>query len=89
MGKKQDDWLQLFMIPGMGHCSGGAANSPNTFNKVGALETWREKGKAPDQLIGSNAQSGISRPLCAYPKTAKYKGTGDTKDAANFTCVAP
>ena len=29
-----------------------------------------------------------TRPLCAYPKFAKYKGTGSIEDAANFSCVA-
>jgi feruloyl esterase len=24
--------------------------------------------------------------LCAYPKVAKYKGSGDVEQAANFTC---
>lgn len=88
MGKKQDDWLRLFMVPGMGHCNGGAANSPNTFDRVGVLDAWREKGKTPEQMTGSNAQAGLSRPLCPYPQVAKYKGTGDTKDAANFVCAA-
>jgi len=27
-----------------------------------------------------------TRPLCPYPQTAQYKGTGDPNDAANFTC---
>jgi hypothetical protein len=27
--------------------------------------------------------------LCGYPQVAKYKGTGDTNDAANFTCSPP
>ena len=27
-----------------------------------------------------------SRPLCAYPLVAKYKGSGSTDEAANFTC---
>jgi len=31
----------------------------------------------------------MTRPLCPYPQLAKYKGAGDTNDAANFTCVAP
>jgi feruloyl esterase len=31
----------------------------------------------------------MTRPLCPYPQAAKYKGTGDTNDAANFTCAAP
>jgi len=30
----------------------------------------------------------MTRPICAYPKAAKYKGSGDTNDAANFTCAA-
>ena len=89
MGKKQDDWLRLFMIPGMGHCGGGATNSPNTFNTVGTLEAWRENGKAPDSMMGSNAAAGVTRPLCPYPQVAKYKGTGDTKVAENFVCAQP
>lgn len=28
-----------------------------------------------------------TRPLCAYPKQAKYRGTGSIDDARNFTCV--
>jgi feruloyl esterase len=28
----------------------------------------------------------MTRPLCAYPQAAKYKGKGDTNDAANFVC---
>jgi feruloyl esterase len=28
----------------------------------------------------------MTRPLCPYPAVAKYKGTGDTNDAANFAC---
>jgi feruloyl esterase len=29
----------------------------------------------------------MTRPICAYPKAPKYKGTGDTNDAASFTCA--
>jgi feruloyl esterase len=89
MGKKQDDWLRLFMVPGIGHCGGGAANSPNTFDSIGALDTWREKGKSPEFMTGSNAAAGVTRPLCPYPQIAKYKGTGDTKLAENFVCAQP
>jgi feruloyl esterase len=28
-----------------------------------------------------------TRPLCPYPKTAKWTGVGSTDDAANFVCV--
>ena len=30
----------------------------------------------------------MTRPLCPYPQVAKYKGSGDTNDAANFVCEA-
>jgi feruloyl esterase len=30
-----------------------------------------------------------TRPLCAYPKTAVYTGSGSTDDAANFRCRHP
>jgi len=29
-----------------------------------------------------------TRPLCAYPKVARWSGRGSTDDAANFSCVA-
>jgi feruloyl esterase len=30
----------------------------------------------------------MTRPLCPYPQVARYKGTGSTNDAANFSCAA-
>jgi feruloyl esterase len=30
-----------------------------------------------------------SRPLCAYPKVAQYKGSGSTDEAASFVCKLP
>ncbi len=38
---------------------------------------------------GLQPEIGLSRPLCAYPQYAKYKGTGELKDAANWKCTAP
>ena len=87
MGKNQDDWTRLFLVPGMAHCRGG--DGPNTFDSIGTLEAWREKGVAPAQITAYNPQSSLSRPLCPYPQYAKYKGTGNFKDAANWSCVAP
>jgi feruloyl esterase len=87
MGKNQADFTRLFMVPGMAHCGGGPG--PNTFDTIGTLEAWREKGTAPASITGFNSQSGLSRPLCPFPQYAKYKGTGNMKDAANWSCVAP
>ncbi|HXI32288.1 MAG TPA: tannase/feruloyl esterase family alpha/beta hydrolase [Vicinamibacterales bacterium] len=86
MGRSQSDWMRLFMAPGMGHCGGGPG--VNTFDSIGTLERWVEKGIAPDRMMGTGAQ-GLSRPLCPYPQYAAYKGTGDLKDAANWACTAP
>ena len=88
MGKAEtNDFARLFMVPGMGHCRGG--NGPDTFDTIGTLETWREKGTTPAAIAATNKTSGLSRPLCPYPHTAKYKGTGDLKDSANWACTAP
>jgi feruloyl esterase len=83
----QDDFARLFMVPGMGHCRGG--DGPNTFDTIGAMEAWREKAVTPTQLTGFNPQTSLTRPICSYPQYTKYKGTGNIKDAANWTCAAP
>jgi len=88
---KASNDIRLFMVPGMGHCSGG--EGPNDFDKMTAIQDWVEHGKAPDLIIASHAnKSGtVDRtcPLCVYPKVAKYNGSGSTDDAANFTCALP
>jgi feruloyl esterase len=86
MGRNQSDWMRLFMVPGMGHCGGGPG--VNTFDSIGTIENWVEKGIAPDQMMGRGAQ-GLTRPLCPYPQYAEYKGSGDLKDASNWACKAP
>jgi feruloyl esterase len=87
---KADASYRLFMAPGMNHCGGG--DGPNTFDMLGALDMWREEGKAPQQILASHATAGKvdrTRPLCPYPQVARYKGSGSTDDAANFACVQP
>ncbi len=88
-------------IGGIGpHAFGSrGAISPTTMNDpnrdiFAALERWVEQGTAPEQLIGSGPAVGdatktLTRPICLFPKVAKYKGTGDINDAASFACVAP
>jgi feruloyl esterase len=74
----------------MGHCSGGYG--PNTFDALGALEQWVEKGVAPDTLLATQSVSGKvtrSRPLCTYPQVARYGGTGSVDEASSFRCVNP
>jgi feruloyl esterase len=79
--------VRLFMVPGMNHCGGG--EGPNVFSMESALSKWVEDGKAPDQIPASHLTGGKvdrTRPLCPYPQVARYSGTGDPNDAANFTC---
>lgn len=88
--KSPKDDIRLFLVPGMNHCGGG--DGPNEFDALTALEQWRESGKAPTQIIAEHQTNGAvdrTRPLCAYPQVAVYKGTGSTDEAANFTCAAP
>jgi feruloyl esterase len=83
------DWIRLFMVPGMGHCSGG--EGPDTFDMVAALEAWVEHDTPPARIIASKIRNGNverTRPLCAFPQQARYTGTGSLDDAASFTCAA-
>ena len=86
--KKTSEFVRLFMAPGVGHCAGGAGPTPT--GQLEALLAWVEEGKAPETLLATRRdQTGAvtrSRPVCAYPLVAKYKGRGSTDDAASFEC---
>jgi feruloyl esterase len=90
MGPSQDDWFRLFMVPGMDHCGGGTG--PNQFNKLAALERWREQNEPPKSIMAATVNErgwvDMTRPLCPYPQQAVYRGTGSINDAANFACQA-
>lgn len=87
MGADQDDWMQLYMVPGMGHCRGGPG--PDEFDTLSTLEDWREDGEVPQRMMGRNAEFGLERPLCPYPEAAVYDGSGDLDSAENWACEAP
>jgi len=83
---KVQSWSRLYLVPGMGHCRGGAA-ALDDFDLLSGVVNWVEKGTAPDSVVATGkAFPGRSRPLCAYPKHAEYKGQGNSEDAANFVC---
>jgi len=80
------NWSRLFLVPGMGHCGGGEATL-DRFDMLSAIVAWVEKGQAPEQVTATGrAFPGRSRPLCAYPRHAQYRGSGDPQSAANFSC---
>ena len=85
-----EEFIRLFMFPGMTHCSGGLG--PDQNDAVTAVIDWVEAGVAPDQLLASKIEDGAvtrTRPVCAYPKVARYDGSGSIDDATNFQCAAP
>jgi len=89
VGGKADDWMRLFLLPGVGHSGGGVG--PDSADYMTALEQWRESGVAPERLTASRTRNGQvdrTRPLCPYPQVAKWTGTGGTDDAKNFVCSA-
>ncbi len=81
-----DSAVRLFIAPGMYHCRGGPG--ANTFDVLTSMEDWVATSRAPDVIAASNPVLGFTRPLCAWPALAFYKGEGDPKDAANFACRA-
>lgn len=63
---------------------------------LAAMEHWVEKGRVPQEIVATkyvnNQTTGAverTRPLCAWPKVSKYKGTGDINSAGSFSCVLP
>ena len=87
------------MGPGMSHCLGGPG--PNSFDPLTALDSWRQGGPAPERIIatkydndlfayiGLPAKAQRTRPLCPFPKVAKWDGKGSADVAASFACEAP
>lgn len=99
-GGDASSFARYFPVPGMSHCRGGSAT--DQFDMLGALVKWVEQGQAPDAVIatarGAGNAGGVNnelpanwsptrtRPLCAYPKVATYKGSGDIESADSFVC---
>lgn len=60
---------------------------------LAALVRWVEKGQAPERIVATKFQDDDSgkpvvrtRPLCVYPKVARWTGKGSTDEAKNFVC---
>ena len=82
------NFARLFMMPGAQHCGGGPSTS--SINPLSAVVQWVEQGGAPERIVGTAPAStpwpGRTRPLCPFPKTAQYVGTGSIESEANFVC---
>jgi hypothetical protein len=82
------DFVRVFPVPGMCHCGGGQAT--DQFDAFSSLVKWVEKGAPPESLSATAGQGspwpGRQRPICAYPKVARYKGAGNPELADSFQC---
>jgi feruloyl esterase len=93
-------WFRYYHAPGVGHCGGGVGASPLTNLPDGNsqifedLMHWVENGTLP-QSAGDSTHVGIlatgpgsfgTRPICPWPTTAIYKGTGPSTVASNYIC---
>jgi feruloyl esterase len=99
---KTQQFLRLFMVPGMLHCGGGTGTDQfggeagsvsldPDHDALSALVRWVETDKAPPQLIAARTLNGAvvrTHPLCVFPSVAQYRGTGDSAEAANYRCAA-
>jgi feruloyl esterase len=97
-GGDASNFARLYTIAGMNHCSGGP--STDQFDMLTPLVAWVEQGKAPDSVVATARDAsnvvpntdvpagwgaGRTRPLCAYPKVARYQG-GDVNAVSSFVC---
>lgn len=99
VGAAADRSVRLFMMPGVAHCNGGPG--PGVFDRLATLHQWVATGQAPERIVAAKyeddarALRGLAtplvrtRPLCPWPKVARYDGSGSTDDAASFTCARP
>ena len=82
------DFVRVFPVPGMAHCSGGPAT--DRYDCLAAVMEWVERGVAPDRIVARAGEAtpwpGRTRPLCPYPAVARYAGTGSIEDAGSFVC---
>ena len=89
--KATSKFVRLYLVPGVNHGFVGAGAGP--VGEMDALISWVEKGKIPGvinaELRDMSGKLIRTRPLFPYPQIARYKGTGNTDDAANFVKSLP
>jgi feruloyl esterase len=80
-------FVRFYEVPGFGHAVSSQFNA--TWDSLTALEQWVEGGVAPANQVTVDTVGvpGRSRPLCDFPKWARYNGSGDVNSAASFSCV--
>ena len=81
----------LSLRPGSVHSVPGFQDAKHDI--LLALMEWTENGKAPDSIVATKWRNDTlydevwkQRPICPYPKQARYCGHGDPDLAENWRC---
>jgi hypothetical protein len=88
-GAATGSFARLFLAPGAQHCASAAGPAP--ADPLAAVVRWVQGGHAPASILATVTDPTtnvvtLSRPLCPYPRMARYTGHGSTSVASNFTC---
>lgn len=78
------------LFGGLSTIASPQVNTDAEHDMLSALVQWVENGSAPNYIIAAHLTNGSidrTRPLCPYPKIARWNGSGSSDDAKNFTCV--
>lgn len=88
-GGDVSDFINVFMIPGGGHCGSAEyyPQAPGTYHVVKPLVDWVEQGRIPKSIRASDPADGSkrTRKLCPWPATAHYV-SGDVDDWKSYVC---
>lgn len=78
-------FARTFIVPGMNHCAGGPAT--DRFDALAALVDWVEQDRPPERIEagGSAVLRDQTRPLCPWPKVARYRA-GALDASASYAC---
>jgi feruloyl esterase len=85
-----DEFARLFLVPGVGHCGGGEGDA--SIDLVTRITGWVEGGAAPGAAmsykVDGTGKETASRPVYPYPAVARFSGSGDWHDGANYVSGA-
>jgi len=85
-----DEFARMYLVPGVGHCGGGEGD--DSIDLVSNITGWVEQGTAPGSVmtykLDSSGSQTASRPVYPYPAVARYTGSGDWHDGANYVSDA-
>jgi hypothetical protein len=78
---KAANFVRLFMVPNMAHCSGGPATTDLAASVLAAITQWVEQGVAPSRIVARNTDKVSPFPSGGLfdPDVAKNFPTGGTR----------